>query len=254
MLIAERQRKLLDILKARKAAQLDELAQALGVSGSTVRRDLEAMESEGQVRRTHGGALYVGQERTPGPTWALAARMQEHPEAKQAIGAYAASLVQPGMTLLLDGGSTVVYAARQITARPLQVVTTSLPIANLFKDDEQVELLMVGGSLYPRTEVTVGAIATGTLAELHADLLFFSLGGIYEQAAFNINLSMARVEQVMMQQATRSIMLMDASKFGRKSLVRVCGLEDVEHIVTDAGIDPAWQDRLGERLVVAGEA
>ncbi len=158
------------------------------------------------------------------------------------------------MTVLLDGGSTVVHAAQMIDARPIQVVTNSLSVANHFADDDQVELLLIGGNLYGRTGVLVGPIATGCLADLHADVLLFSLAGLYEDAAFNINLIMAQVEQVMMQQAARSVMLMDSSKFGRKSLVRVCSLDEVDQIVTDAGVDSSWREALGSRMIVTDES
>ncbi len=253
MLIVERHAKLLAILRQRKTAQLDELARELGVSTSTVRRDLESLEEQQQVQRTHGGAVYREPNGVPQAGHpALASRMDENVAAKQAIGRYAAGLVQPYMTLILDGGSTVIYAARQITARPLQIVTNSLAIANHFADDEQVELLVIGGNLYPRTGVLVGPIATGCLADLHADMVLFSLAGLYGNDAFNINLTMAQVEQAMMRQAARRVMLMDAGKFGRKSLVRVCSLDELDAIITDDGVDPAWREALGERLHVAG--
>ena len=252
MLIVERHAKLLAILRQRKTAQLDELARELGVSTSTVRRDLESLEEQQHVQRTHGGAVYREPHALPQAGHpALASRMDENVAAKQAIGRHAAGLVQPYMTLILDGGSTVIYAARQITARPLQIVTNSLAIANHFADDEQVELLLIGGNLYPRTGVLVGPIATGCLADLHADMVFFSLAGLYQNDAFNINLTMAQVEQAMMRQAARRVMLMDASKFGRKSLVRVCSLDELDAIITDDAVDPAWRDALGERLHVA---
>lgn len=254
MLIVERQEKVIEILRRQKTCQLEDLARELDVSASTIRRDLEQLEARGLVERTHGGAIYRGDRRpeTPtGPSVALAERMNEQVEAKLAIGAIAARLVQPQMTVLLDGGSTVIYAARQITARPLQVVTNSLAIANLFVDDDQVELQIIGGSLYPRTGVTLGAVAVGCLADFHADLLLFSLAGIYGEEAFNLNMLMAQVEQAMMRQAARSVMLMDSAKFGRKSLARVCGLSEVDQIIADRGVDPAWRQRLGERLVVA---
>jgi len=269
MLIVERQQRLLDHLRERGAAGLDALAGALDVSTSTIRRDLEALEREGLVERTHGGAVYRG-PRKPGEadgngggqSVALTQRMQAQVDAKQAIGRAAADLVQPQMTLILDGGSTVIFAARQITARPIQVVTNSLSVAGVFKDDDQAEVVLVGGDLYPRTEVTTGPIATGTLADLHADLLLFSLAGIDTDpsddaapgggaSAYNINLDMARVEQVMMQQAARSVLLMDHTKFGGRSLVRVCGLHEVDQVITDAALDPAWRDTLGDRLRVA---
>jgi len=268
MLIYERQQRVLEMLRQQRTAVLDELAKAMGVSASTIRRDLERLEERGLVERTHGGAVYTGDrgpnntvaqdtppaeptgfgDRATPPTVGLAERMATEVAAKQAIAQAAARLVEPNMTLLLDGGSSVVYAAQQITARPLQVVTNSLSIANIFASDERVELLMVGGSLYPRTETMVGPIALKCLA----DVLMFSLAGIYDTAAFNINLAMAQGEQLMMQQAATRVMLMDASKFGRKSLVRVCGIEEVEHIITDPGIAPTWRERLGQRLIVAG--
>lgn len=276
MLIVERQQRVLEMLRERKAMELDELAREVGVSASTIRRDLDALERKGIVERTHGGAVYKGNTQTldylhpennveqnggnqnganqnggSQPKVVLTERMQDQIAAKQAIGKYAAAQIQPHMTVILDGGSTVIYAAQQITARPLQVVTNSLAIANLFADDEQIELLIIGGNLYPRTGVMVGSFATGCLADLYADLALFSLAGIYDDAAFNINLAMAQVEQLMTRQATKSMLLMDASKFGRKSLVRVCGLNEVDEIVTDEGIDEEWQTRLGDRLTIA---
>jgi DeoR/GlpR family transcriptional regulator of sugar metabolism len=257
MLIVERQTRVLEILRQRKTALLEDLARELDVSASTIRRDLEQLESRGLVERTHGGAVYrgpgsdargTGDSNFRGPP--LAERMKEQVEPKLAMGRYAASLVRPQMTVILDGGSTVTFAARQITARPIQVVTNSLSIANTFADDDQVELIMIGGSLYPRTGVMVGPIATGCLADLHADLVLFSVAGIYGDEAFNQNLAMAQVEQAMLRQAARSVLLMDATKFGRKSLARVCGLSEVDQIVSDSNVEQTWRDRLGERLVV----
>lgn len=250
MLIAERQQRLIDILREEKSAQLEALAERLGVSVSTARRDVEVLEERGLVERTHGGAIYRGEQRHPA---AMAERMQENTDAKRAIGAAAAALVEPNMTLLLDGGSTVYYAAELIDVRPLQIVTSSLQIASLFSDDEQVELVVVGGNLYPRSAALVGPIATRCLADLHADLLLFSLAGVYEHDAYNINLDMAEVERVMLQQAARSVMLMDATKFGRKSLARVCRVDDVERIITDASVSEHWRRQLSDRLTVAGE-
>ncbi len=250
MLIVERQDKVLEILRQRKTAQLEELARELDVSPSTIRRDLEQLEVRGLIDRTRAGAIF--RDANGGESHLdVTRRMQEHVEQKQVIGRVAAELIQPQMTVLLDGGSTVVYTAQQITARPIQVVTNSLVIANQFAEDEQVELLLLGGSLYPRTGVMVGPITTGCLADLHADIVLFSLAGIYDDDAFNINLPMAQVEQVMMQQAARSVLLMDSAKFGRKSLVRVCGIDDVDLLISDDAIDSSWRRRLGDRLTVA---
>jgi DeoR family transcriptional regulator, fructose operon transcriptional repressor len=252
VLIVERQQRVLDILRQQRAAELESLAEAVGVSVSTVRRDLESLEHRGLVRRTHGGAVLEERASNGGSVSMLADRMRENIEAKQAIGAYAASLVQPHMTVLLDGGSTVLYAAKQITARPLQIVTNSLPIASLFADDDQVELLVIGGSLYPRSGVLVGPLAVACMKDLHANLILFSLAGIYDDEGFNQNMAMAQVEQAMLRQSSQSVMLMDSSKFGRKSLTRVCNLAEVSRIVTDAGVGAQWR-QIGRLTVVPSE-
>lgn len=249
MLIVERQQRVLDILRDRKAAQLEALAEAMDVSVSTVRRDLEHLEAQGLVERTHGGAVYRGPQKH---SMVFADRLAEQVEAKQSIAREAAALVAPNMTVLLDGGSTVYFAAQQIEARPLQVVTNSLLVAQHFADDERVELMLIGGNLYPRSGVMVGPIATRCLHDLHADLLLFSLAGIFEDGCYNQNLAMAEIEQTMMQQAARSILLMDSSKFGRKSLAKVCDVEQVEQIISDAGVTQRYRKQFGDRLVVAG--
>lgn len=253
MLMVERHNQLLAILRQRGSAELDELAQRLGVSLSTIRRDLDALEKRNFVRRTHGGVVYNtdDSEAEPGVGKALAARLTDQVEAKQIIGRHAASLVQPRMTLLLDGGSTVIFAAREIKVRPIQVVTSSLAIANVFADDDQVELTLIGGTLYPRTGVTIGTLARQCLTDLYADLCFVSLAGIDADAGYNINLEMARVERLMLEQASRSIVLMDSTKFGGRSLVRVCGLDQFDAIITDPKIDPKWPEKLGMKLIVA---
>lgn len=248
MLIVERQQRVLEILRERKAAQLEALSEAVGVSVSTVRRDLEHLEEQGLVERTHGGAVYRGPHKQ---SMVFAERLGKNVEQKQAIGRLVAELVQPNMTVLLDGGSTVYLAAQQITARPLQVVTNSLLVAGHFADDEQVELMLIGGNLYPRSGVMVGPIATRCLHDLHADLLLFSLAGIFEDGCYNQNLAMAEIERVMMQQAARSLLLMDSSKFGRKSLARVCGVEQIEQIITDNGVSERFRRRFGDRLAIA---
>jgi len=257
MLIVDRQDRLLALLCERRTAQLDELAKALKVSVSTIRRDLDALVQQGLAERTHGGAIYrgaAGPSRNALAKFNIAARMNERVAQKRAIGRYAASLVRPDMTVLLDGGSTMIHAASQIEARPIQVVTNSLHIVNLFANDERVEVQVIGGSLYPRTGVFTGPVAKACLADLHADLLLFSLAGIYGNDAYNLHLPMAQLEQVMLRQAARKVMLMDAAKFGRKSLVRVCALDEVDEVVTDKGIDLEMWKFLGKRLVVADAA
>jgi len=257
LLIVERQNRLLELLRERKTAQLEVLAEALAVSSSTVRRDVEALEEQGLVARTHGGVIF----RQPSPAaqrntaaMALEDRMHEQVEAKQMIAAEVGKLVEPGMTVYLDGGSTMHFAVGHIRARPLQVVTNSLTVALRFAEDDGVELLVLGGSHYPRTGVLIGPITTQSLAGVHADLMLFSGAGLYEGHVYNSNLALAEVEKLAMRQAARKVLLMDSTKFGRKSLAHICAVEELDLIVADGAVEGRWREALGKRLRVAGES
>ena len=248
MLIVERQKKLLDMLRELGIAQVELLAESLGVSTSTVRRDVETLERHGAVERTHGGVIFRPRSTA---SLALEERMREAVDAKRLIGAAAAKLVEPGMTVYVDGGSTIHFCIGQIEARPLQVVTNPLTVATHFAADDRVELLVLGGSHYPRTGVLIGPITTQALSGLHADLMLFSGAGLYENEVFNSSLEMAEVERMAVRQAARKVLLMDAGKFGRKSLARICAVDELDLLITDPAISERWTQALGEQLQVA---
>jgi DeoR/GlpR family transcriptional regulator of sugar metabolism len=133
MLIAERKSRLRDLIAHRGISDLDSLASELRVSTATVRRDIQSLEHEGQVQRTHGGVIWVGdRNESGGRPYAFDQRMAYQVEAKRQIARAAKSLVHPGETILIDGGTTTYYLAQELLGSTLQIVTNSLPIANIF--------------------------------------------------------------------------------------------------------------------------
>src|SRR5271168_4277660 len=129
MLIEERQARLAELLARQGMSNLDTLADSLGVSQSTIRRDVEGLVQRGLVRRTHGGVIWLG-DRTNNAAvrpYAFDQRLGDQVEAKRIIARAAAELVQPGETILIDGGTTAYYFAEALIGRPLQLVTNSLP-------------------------------------------------------------------------------------------------------------------------------
>ncbi|MFM7519730.1 MAG: DeoR/GlpR family DNA-binding transcription regulator [Planctomycetota bacterium] len=233
-----RRTRLIDFIRIRGFAALDELVGELGVSESTVRRDLDALEAEGLARRTHGGVLAAGgpprlaefDERQPA-NWA----------AKRAIAAAAAGMIADGETVLLDGGTTTYEVARLLVGRSLQVVTNSLPVANLFAAQARTDLVLLGGYVSPRTGVCLGPYANELLGRLHVTTTVLSAAGITAEGLFNAHLLLAETEQAMLRAAGRVIVVADSSKFGRKSLTFVSGLDAVDIVVSDSGLDGAWR-------------
>jgi DeoR/GlpR family transcriptional regulator of sugar metabolism len=254
MLMAERHSRLQELVERRGMCDLEALAAELGVSQSTIRRDLDALEERGLVKRTHGGVIWVGDAKAGLRGYAFGQRTGLEVEAKQRIARAARALVQPGQTILIDGGTTTYYLARELVGTPLQIVTNSLPIADLFLDDENVELILAGGLLYPRYGVLLGPMAESTLGAIHANMLFFSAAGLHDGTLYNQNLLLVQTERRMMQQAQEIVLLLDSTKFGQKALVALCELVEVDVVVCDAGTSEEQRRQVidaGKRLVVA---
>jgi len=235
----ERRQQLSEFLAQRGFADLSLLVAELGVSESTIRRDLSQLEDEGVVRRTHGGAVCVSDRFS---ALNYAARESTEVDQKVAIGKAAAELVHDGETILLDGGTTTFQVARHLMTRSLQVVTNSLPIANLLGSAANIELILVGGYIYPRTGVALGPIAKQTLAGLHFSRMFMGAAGITEEGLFNANVLLVEAQEQMMASADEIIVVADHTKFGRRNLARLCGLDRINRVISDAQLDGNWRD------------
>ena len=218
MLIAERQTRLKDLLARRGMCDLETLSAELRVSQSTVRRDVENLEQTGIVRSTRGGVIWVGEKSGgPGTTrpYAFDQRMGYQHDAKRQIAKAARNLVQPGDTVLIDGGTSTFYLAQELLGQPMQLVTNSLPIANLFLNDDNVELILAGGLVYPRYGVLLGPMAESVLSTIHTKTMFLSVAGIHESTLYNRNLLLVQSERRMMEQSQQVVLLVDSGKFGQ---------------------------------------
>src|SRR3954447_19376671 len=237
MIIAERKNRLRELLARRGMSDLDSLAAELRVSQSTVRRDVDHLVDEGVVRRTHGGVIWIGDRNSTGTRpYAFDQRMTYQIDAKRQIARAARKLVQPGETVLIDGGTTTFYLAEELLGIPLQLVTNSLPIANLFLNDDNVELVLTGGLMYPRYGVLLGPTAEYTLSTIHTKTLFLSVAGVHNGAMYNQNLLLVQSERRMMEQAQEVVLLIDSGKFGQQALARLGDLSEIDTVVTDAGV------------------
>jgi DeoR/GlpR family transcriptional regulator of sugar metabolism len=223
----------------------------MGVSESTIRRDLEVLEEQGAVRRIHGGVLYVGAGATVPQ---FESRDPAHWELKRAIAQRAADLIDDGDTILLDGGSTTYEVARLLVGRPLHVVTTSLPVANLLASDPTSDLILIGGNVCPRTGVVRGPYADQMLSHVRVRKTVLSTAAVSEEGFFNNNMLLIETERAMMRAAKEVIVVADSTKFGNQSLGYVCALGTVDHVVVDSQLGDAWRNKLtaaGVNLLIA---
>lgn len=204
-------------IREHKYADLQTLAAKFSGSLSTVRRALDALESRGVVRRHHGGASLVETDAVA-QEYDFIARDQRHPEEKFAIASLVAALVKPGMTVILDGGSTTYAVARLLAEKRLQVITNSLPVASLFSDIGSAETIVTGGNIYSRLGVLVGPLCEQSFDQTHADLAILGGAGITESGIWNHNALIVAAQRKMISAAERTVFALDESKFGRKAL------------------------------------
>jgi len=245
MLVEERRNHLLELVRVRRFASLPELAEQLEVSESTVRRDLDQLEKQGSARRIHGGVLYTGvSPKLPHFDTQQPAEWDK----KKSIAAAAVRLIEEGDAILLDGGSTTYELARLLVGHRLHVVTTSLPVANLFASDAGSDLVLIGGNICPRSGVARGPYADRMLSMVRVRKTIFSVAGVCESGFFNNDLMLVETERAMMRAADEVIVVADSTKFGRQSLTHLCPLSAVHHLVVDDRITPEW----GENVRAAG--
>ncbi len=243
--------KLRELIRSQGFVSIPDLRAALDVSESTIRRDLDSLVAEGEAQRTHGGVFYTGGAASLS---LFEDRRAGHWEGKRQVAIAASQLIEDHDTLLLDGGSTTYELARQLVGRPLQIVTNSLPVANLFAASDQVDLVLLGGYVHSRTAVSLGPYANQMLASLNVQKAFLSIAGADHRGYYNSNLLLVETERAMMGCADQTIVVADSSKFGRSSLAKLCELSQVHTLVSDHGLSPKWRDQVtaaGVNLVLA---
>ena len=248
-----RRQKLLEIIQKNGFSSLPDLVETLEVSESTVRRDLSQLEQRGAARRTHGGAFYTG----PSPQMThFRHRQQANWSKKKAIAVAAAGLVEEGDTLMLDGGSTLYEVARLLVNRSLQVVTNSLPVANLFSGSNNVDLVLLGGYVHNRSGALHGNYTDRMLSTIHVRRAIMGAAGIGERGLFNSNEMLAATQRAMLRTAEQVIVVADSTKFGHQSLSHICELSEIDIVVVDAGLKASWLPQLEQaniKVIMAAE-
>jgi len=220
-------------IREHRYADLRTLANRFGSSLSTVRRALDQLEEKGIVRRHHGGASLIDTDAVS-QEYDFISRNLRNPEEKFAIANLVAEEVEPGMTVILDGGSTAYAVARLLVDKRLQVITNSIPIASLFSDVGSVETIVIGGTVYNRLGVALGPMCEEALSQVHADIAILGGAGITESGIWNHNALIVAAQRKMIAASERSVFALDKSKFGRKALNLTTAFDPRFTIITDS--------------------
>lgn len=242
-------------------ASVARLAERFQVSVDTIRRDLDALDADGHVIRTHGGA--VSSTAAPRPEFGLDVRLRMQPEAKEAIGQLAAGLVTDGMVLMLNAGTTTLAVARHLRERrELTIATNSLQLPNEIAPETVRDLYVFGGAVRFTAQATIGAVGfprgDGAIdTGIQADLGIIGVGSVSEQGGYwTSNLAEAGMLRDMMDRSQRVAVVADSSKLDRRLFAQIADLEAADWLITDApppaamaaaleaaGVEILWPDR-----------
>lgn len=233
MIAAQRRRLILDTLRADGAVSITALAGLLDTSAVTIRRDLDYLDSIGQLTRTHGGAM-AGQAARESP---YSEKIVLATAEKQAIGRLAAGLVHDGDVLIIGPGTTTEALAKNLVDRSgLTIVTNSLPVAQTFVSSPSNQVIMTGGTLRASILALVGDATNRTLRGINADSTFLSGNGFDSTFGLSTpNMTVADADRAMAASGRQVVVLVDHTKFGVRTAIQTLPLPEITHLVTDSG-------------------
>lgn len=249
----QRQTDIVNVLREDERVSVKDLALRHSVAEMTIRRDLDYLEREGLVTRTHGGAATAGRLR-----FLQSAFPHYHPSPeKTAIGKAAAALVGPGEIIMVDAGTTTLEVVRHLPKDPtITIATVSLCVAQELYGSP-LNVLLLGGFLHREFPGVYGPMTETNLRELRANTLFMGCDGADSQDGFYMaDMHISRVEQAMIKVADRVVVVTESTKFGRRAFTRYAEPHDIHTLITDDRISKQDKNNLedrGVRVIIAGE-
>jgi DeoR/GlpR family transcriptional regulator of sugar metabolism len=246
MLPAQRQDRIMAEIERSGGARIVQLAELLGVSDMTVRRDIDTLAARGLVQKVYGGATISPQGTGEEP--GFEAKSSREPAAKELIAAVAAGLVQPKSTIAITAGTTTYAVAVHLARIPqLTVVTNSVRVADyLYCNGEPSQTILLTGGLRTPSDALVGPIAVETISGLHVDCLLMGVHGMDPVSGFTTpNLMEAEMNRAMVASAARLFVLADHTKWGVVGLARMAALADASILVSDSGLTAEAREVIG---------
>lgn len=226
-----RHERIIALLRANPTVRVAGLAREFNVSTETVRRDLDELGRLGMVNRTYGGAA----RSSMGHEAAVNERLQEHVGERQRIALHASRLVENNDLVMIDGGSTTIHFARQLAARSchVTVLTNSLSVAAALGQDPSSKVVLCPGNYQPYEGIVTGPETIAFLERFFVDKTFIGASGLTEVGPSEVHSGAAWVKRLMLRQAKRKYLLLDASKFNSLRHELICPLGEIDELITD---------------------
>ncbi len=249
----KRQGEILKLLEREGGAKVTDLGRHFSVSEVTIRKDLEKLEAEGGIFKGHGGAFLKD---VPEKSSGFSFEKTENVYEKQAIGRAAEHLIENRDTLIIDSGTTTMELANEINqAKNLIIITNSVPAALRLANIPSIEIHITGGEVNANSLAVAGPQAADFFESIHVDKLFLSAIGLsFKTGLVYSETDSAIVKKAMIQAAEQVYLLLDSSKFEKKSFSPIGAIEVLDFVITDSGISPANREaleKMGIEVIIA---
>lgn len=249
MMLNERQNSILNQLGHNDQVSVNELAKQLDVSSVTIRQDLNYMESEGLLRRIHGGAVLKDADD-------LSNRLGINYEKKLRIARKVADYVNEGETILIESGSINALLAREIAKkRNVRIITTNVYIARQFRKNKETNVILLGGLYQHQSETLVGKITKVCIDQINYSKAFIGIDGYTNDSGFTLrDLYRSEISTYIIKKSKEVFIVTDSSKFGKTELTNICYPADIQHVATDSELNQRFIDDLcgaGLNLIIA---
>ncbi|MBT2648494.1 DeoR/GlpR transcriptional regulator [Bacillus sp. ISL-34] len=247
MLIAQRHQKIVELVNERSSIRVTELSEIFSVTEETIRRDLEKLEKETKLIRSHGGAVSLQEDDSE---IHFSERAITNVNEKKVIAYEAAKRVVEGDRIILDASTTAWYMSKALPNIPLTVITNSTKVVMELSKKEKIEVISTGGRLLSKSLSFVGPIAEKSLTMYHVNKTFLSCKGIHlEEGLSDSNEGQALLKKKMIERSDAVILMVDSSKFGKKAFSLIVPPSEVDEVITDREIDEVSRKSLEKRNV-----
>ena len=243
MFALERQKHILEVLREEGSVSVNRLSKTLSVTEETIRRDLEKLEKEDALMRTHGGAILVDNQEMP-----LEKRKQTNTAIKEKLARAAVKLITPGDTVFLDASTTTFFIAKELKKmKKVTIVTNSLRILNELADVPDIKVISIGG-LVSQNQSLVGSQAVNCIKEnYYVNKMFFSSRGISIDAAIlESNEQECAIKQCMIANSKSKFYMFDRSKVGRIGLSKLAGFDEIDHVIAEKNFAEELRKKFNE--------
>ena len=234
---------IIKMLQENDLVKVSYLTKELGVTDMTVRRDLQELEDEGLLIRTHGGARWIGSHSTSDLELSHTTKREINLDEKKHIARIIAANIQDNETVFLGSGSTIELVYDYLNISRAKIITNSIYVFDKFKYDERYELILTGGSYRSKTGSFTGTIANDFISTINVEKSFIGVNGINDHMIYNANEEEGVIQQSILNNSRKKYIIADSEKFDQLDFYKFYDLKDVDYLITDDKLSDETKER-----------